>query len=162
MISDSVESKIQWGTSLPVVQWLRLHDPNAGGWGSIHCRGTRSHMLQLRVHMPQLKIPPTSTNTLLSQRNKFKNSNKESDNRQINCKTSENAEKKKTHEHNHSDIAYPFVKPSSRMSGAGVYIAFTPVSWYSRILGKEPKGDITFHSLRIVRREDKEEVSWSH
>ena len=34
------------------------------------------------------------------------------------------------------------MKPSSRMSGAGVYIAFTPLSWYSRILGKEPKGVI--------------------
>ena len=146
----------------PVVQWLRLHDPNAGVPGSIHCQGTRSHMLQLRVHMPQLKIPLASTMTLLSYRNKLKNSNEESDNRQINCRTSENTEKKKTHEHNHSDVAYIFVKPFSRMSGAGVYIAFTPLSQYSRILGKEPKGVITFHSLRIVRREDKEEVSWSH
>ena len=145
----------------PLVQWLRLHDPNAGGPGSIHCQGTRPNMLQLRVHVQQLKIPLTSTKTLLSQRNKFKNSNEESDNRQINCKTSENAEKKKTCEYDHSDIAYPFVKASSRMSGAGVYIAFTPVSQYSRILGKEPKGAITFHSLRSARREDKEEVSWS-
>ena len=35
------------GTSL-VVQWLRLHAPNAGGLGSIPGQGTRSHMLQLR------------------------------------------------------------------------------------------------------------------
>ena len=35
------------GTSL-VVQWLRLHTPNAGGPGSIPDQGTRSHMLQLR------------------------------------------------------------------------------------------------------------------
>ena len=32
-----------WGTSL-VVQWLRLHAPNAGGLGSIPGQGTRSHM----------------------------------------------------------------------------------------------------------------------
>ena len=31
------------GTSL-VVQWVRLHTPNAGGLGSIPGRGTRSHM----------------------------------------------------------------------------------------------------------------------
>ena len=43
-----------WGTSL-VVQWLRLHDPNAGTSGSIPGQGTRSRMAQLRVHMPQLK-----------------------------------------------------------------------------------------------------------
>ena len=35
------------GTSL-VVQWLRLHTPNAEGPGSIPGQGTRSHMLQLR------------------------------------------------------------------------------------------------------------------
>ncbi|TEA37056.1 hypothetical protein DBR06_SOUSAS210217, partial [Sousa chinensis] len=36
---------------------LRLHNPNAGGPSSIPGQGTRSHMLQLRVHIPQLKIP---------------------------------------------------------------------------------------------------------
>ena len=35
------------GTSL-VVQWLRLHSPNAEGKGSIPGQGTRSHMLHLR------------------------------------------------------------------------------------------------------------------
>ena len=40
------------GTSM-VVQWLRLHTPNAEGPGSIPGQGTRSHMLQLRVLMPQ-------------------------------------------------------------------------------------------------------------
>ena len=35
------------GTS-PVVKWLRLCAPNAGGLGSITSRGTRSHMLPLR------------------------------------------------------------------------------------------------------------------
>ncbi|TEA36103.1 hypothetical protein DBR06_SOUSAS11510010, partial [Sousa chinensis] len=39
-----------------VVQWLRLHAPNAGGRGSIPGWGTRSHVLQPRVRMPQLKI----------------------------------------------------------------------------------------------------------
>ena len=43
------------GTSL-AVQWLRLHAPNAGGLGSIPVRGGRYRNLQLRVHMPQLKI----------------------------------------------------------------------------------------------------------
>ena len=45
-----------WGTSL-VVQWLRLCVCNAEGPGSIPGQGTRSHRLQLRVQMPQLKIP---------------------------------------------------------------------------------------------------------
>ena len=38
------------GISL-VVQWLRLLAPNAGGPGSIPDQGTRSHMLQLKVHI---------------------------------------------------------------------------------------------------------------
>ena len=43
------------GTSL-VVQWLRLHAPNAGDPGSITGQGTRSPMLQLRPGQPnQLK-----------------------------------------------------------------------------------------------------------
>ena len=44
------------GASL-VVQWLRLHVPNAEGPGSIPGQGTRSQMPQLRAGMPQLKIP---------------------------------------------------------------------------------------------------------
>ena len=43
-----------WGTSL-VVQWLRLCAPNAGAVGLIPGQGTRSHMLQLRVDMWQLR-----------------------------------------------------------------------------------------------------------
>ena len=39
-----------------VVQRLRLHTPNARGPGSIPGQGTRSHMLQLRVRMWQVKI----------------------------------------------------------------------------------------------------------
>ena len=37
--------KATYGTSL-VVQWLRLHVPNAGSLGSIPGQGTRSHMPQ--------------------------------------------------------------------------------------------------------------------
>ena len=32
-----------------VVQWLRLHAPNAGCLGLILGQGTRSHMLQLKI-----------------------------------------------------------------------------------------------------------------
>ena len=42
-------------TSL-VVQWLRLCAPKAESWGLIPAQGTRSHMLQLRVH--RLKLRP--------------------------------------------------------------------------------------------------------
>ena len=48
------------GTSL-VVQWLRLCAPSAGGLGSIPGQGTRSHMPQLRIRMPQLKILHVTT-----------------------------------------------------------------------------------------------------
>ena len=37
-------------------QWPRLHVPNAGGQDSVLGQGTRSHMPQLRVLMPQLKV----------------------------------------------------------------------------------------------------------
>ena len=43
------------GTSL-VVQWVRLHAPNAGGPGSIPGWGTRSHMHAAIVRMPQLRV----------------------------------------------------------------------------------------------------------
>ena len=43
------------GTSV-VVQWLGLHALNAGGLGSIPGQGTRSHILQLRVLFPKLKV----------------------------------------------------------------------------------------------------------
>ena len=42
------------GTSL-VIQWWRLYIPNAGSPDSIPGQLTRSHMLQPRVSMPQLK-----------------------------------------------------------------------------------------------------------
>ena len=35
-----------------VVKWLRLHIPNAGGLVQSLVKITRSHVLQLRVHMP--------------------------------------------------------------------------------------------------------------
>ena len=44
------------GTSLPV-QGQRLCAPNAGDTGSIPGQGTRSHMLQLRVHGATKKDP---------------------------------------------------------------------------------------------------------
>ena len=46
-----------------MVQWLRLHAPNAGGLGSIPGQGTRSCTLQLRARMPQLKDPHAATKT---------------------------------------------------------------------------------------------------
>ena len=39
-----------------VVQWLRRHTPNAGDTGLVPGHGTRSHMLQTRICMLQLKI----------------------------------------------------------------------------------------------------------
>ena len=53
------------GTS-QVVQWLRLHVPNAGDLGSIPGQRTTSHiMLQIRVHVPQLRSPHTAMKTCL-------------------------------------------------------------------------------------------------
>ena len=40
-----------------MVQWVIFHVPKEGGPGSIPGQGIRSHIPQLRVHMPQLKIP---------------------------------------------------------------------------------------------------------
>lgn len=38
-----------------MVQWRRLCAPNIGGLGLIPGPGTRSHVQQLRVRMPQLR-----------------------------------------------------------------------------------------------------------
>ena len=38
-------------------QWLRFSAPDAGGPGWTPDQGTRSHRLQLRVHMPPSKDP---------------------------------------------------------------------------------------------------------
>ena len=58
-----------------MIQWLRLHAPNAGTLGSIPGRGIRSHMLQLRDHTLQQrsKIPCAAIKTQHSQINKYLN-----------------------------------------------------------------------------------------
>ena len=63
-LETEVNSKIKYitGTSL-VVQRLTLCAPNAGGLGSILGQVTRSHMLKLRVCVPQLKIPHATIKT---------------------------------------------------------------------------------------------------
>ena len=53
-----------------LVQWLRLQAPNAEDLGLIPGLGTRSHMLQLRVCMLQLKILHAATKTQCSHINK--------------------------------------------------------------------------------------------
>ena len=40
----------------PVVQWLRLHTPNAGSLGSILGQGTRSYVLPLRPGHSQINF----------------------------------------------------------------------------------------------------------
>ena len=45
----------------PLVQWLRLCFPNAGGPGSMPGQGTRSCMSLLRVPVLQLKIARVTT-----------------------------------------------------------------------------------------------------
>ena len=60
-----------------MVQWQRLRDSNAEGLGSIPGQGTRPHILQLKVFMsqlrvciPQLKIPCATPKTWHSQKKK--------------------------------------------------------------------------------------------
>ena len=55
------------GTS-PVIQWLRLCTPSAGGSGLIPGQGTRSHMQKPRVCMLQLHIPYAATKTRCRQK----------------------------------------------------------------------------------------------
>ena len=57
--------------------WLTLCAPNARVLGSIPGQGTRSHMQQLRVLMPQLKTPHAVTKTWHSQINKYLKRKKE-------------------------------------------------------------------------------------
>ena len=59
------------GTSL-MVQWLRLCSSNGGSLGLIPGQGTRSHMVQLRICMLQLKILHAATKTWCSQIGKGK------------------------------------------------------------------------------------------
>ena len=54
-ITSLAQKEMWWvrkGTSL-VVQWLKLCAPKTGGWSLIPGQGTRSHMSQLRVQVPQ-------------------------------------------------------------------------------------------------------------
>jgi len=46
---EKCDLRSMWGRTSLVVQWRRLHVPNAGGLGSILGQGTKSHMLQLRL-----------------------------------------------------------------------------------------------------------------
>ena len=46
------EEKTKTGGTSLVVQWLRLHAPNAGGLGSIPDQGTRSLRPQLKIFAP--------------------------------------------------------------------------------------------------------------
>ena len=55
-----------------MVQWLRLHAPNAGGLGLIPAQGARSHMLQLSIHMLQLKILHAATKILHTPQGRWK------------------------------------------------------------------------------------------
>ena len=52
-----------------MVWWLRVHAPSAGGLGLIPGQGTRSRVLQVRVHMTQLKIPRATAKIRYSQIN---------------------------------------------------------------------------------------------
>ena len=46
-----------WALRISLVdQWLRPRVPNAGAPDSTPGQETRSHMLQLSIHMPKLKI----------------------------------------------------------------------------------------------------------
>ena len=57
------------GIKFPVAQWLGCCTLNVGGPGSIPGQGTRGHMLQLRVRVPQLRNSPVATKTQCSQIN---------------------------------------------------------------------------------------------
>ena len=70
-----VEHAQEWSrawTSL-VVQWLRFYTPKAVECGLVSDQGTRFHMLQLRVCMPELKILHVTTMTWCSQIIKYIN-----------------------------------------------------------------------------------------
>ena len=77
------------GISL-VVQWLRLHAPNAGGWGLMPGQRTRYHTLQL-------KIPNATAKTHHSQKIKyfFLKKEKNSDGSTLNVKRILNLKKKR-------------------------------------------------------------------
>ena len=58
-----------------MVQWLRLHTPNAGGPGLIPGQGTRAHMLQLRARGSQLR-PDAAKNKYINIKQKRKRKRK--------------------------------------------------------------------------------------
>ena len=66
-----LDMKVKVHRNFLMVQWLRLQAPNVGGPDSIPSQGTRSHMLQPRVHMPQLKIPHAANKTWYVQINQY-------------------------------------------------------------------------------------------
>ena len=66
LFTKAKDWKSQMGTSL-VVYWLRLRASNAGGLRSMPCWGTRFHMLQLTVCLPQ----HATTKSWYSQINQF-------------------------------------------------------------------------------------------
>ena len=78
-ISCLVVCILKLSGDFPGLSGLRLHAPKAGGPSSIPGQGTRSHMLKLRTHMPQLKrerereILHASTKTWHNQINDFFN-----------------------------------------------------------------------------------------
>ena len=61
-----VHFKTREGWDFPGVQWLRHPSPNAGGPGLIPGQEIGSHMIQLRVHAPQPKIPQAAMKTEVS------------------------------------------------------------------------------------------------
>ena len=60
-LQDTVHSR-PWERDFLVVQWLRLHVPNAGGLGSIPGQGTRSHVPQLESLRAAAKTWPSQKN----------------------------------------------------------------------------------------------------
>ena len=80
-----------------MIQELRPCTPSAGGPGSIPGQGTRSHMLQLRVHMLQLKILHVATNSRCSQINKCTKKKKKKVKGPILFLTRESTKKKESH-----------------------------------------------------------------
>ena len=71
----NLKIKVGGGTSL-VVQWPRPCIPNTGDPGSIAGWGTRSHMSQLTVCMPHLKILPVAKEIQHSEINSIKKKKK--------------------------------------------------------------------------------------
>ena len=73
MSVDIQYTKLLFGGTSLVVQWLSLCTPNAGDVGKIPGQRTRSHIPKLRVHMLQVKTQQAAPKTWCSQISKFKN-----------------------------------------------------------------------------------------